>query len=179
MYCLSRRSFSLLTGLKEWVWCSDALCLRKNEELHQRLAKAMWDKCCTCGGTGRACALQKIKAICSDFETGLWGAFQQELHKHQQWEIMVILVTIHINLIHFSISQVCSFLKTVIEFRKSQIVIKGFLSMSKMMKVPYFRSSIFIYRHEKIITLFFRPFWALSKFTFLKLFLPNKLNDFM
>ena len=73
----------LLHG-REWFWVGDVLCLRKSEELHRRVAKSLWDKCCTCGGTGRGCALQNIKAICSDFEIGLWRPFLQELHKHQQ-----------------------------------------------------------------------------------------------
>ena len=68
---------------KEWVWCGDALCLTKDEELHKRLAKMFFDKACTCGGTGRGCALNKIKSISSDFEIGLWKPFLEELHKHQ------------------------------------------------------------------------------------------------
>ena len=48
-----------------------------------RAAKMLFDKCCTCEGTGRGCALNGIKAICSDFETGLWRPFLEELHKHQ------------------------------------------------------------------------------------------------
>ena len=47
---------ALLHG-REWCWVGDALCLTKDEELHKRLAKAMLSKICTCGGTGRKCAL--------------------------------------------------------------------------------------------------------------------------
>jgi len=48
---------------------------------------ALVPESCTCGDSGRGCALQKIKAICSDFETGLWRAFQDELHLHQIWQL--------------------------------------------------------------------------------------------
>ena len=72
----------LLHG-KEWVWIGDALCLRKDEDLYRRLAKVFWSKSCTCNGTGRGCALKKIKSICSDFEIGLWRPFLEELQKHQ------------------------------------------------------------------------------------------------
>jgi len=68
---------------RQWVWVGDFLCLRKDQELHRRAAKMLFDKCCTCEGTGRGCALNGIKAICSDFETGLWRPFLEELHKHQ------------------------------------------------------------------------------------------------
>jgi hypothetical protein len=71
---------ALLHG-KEWVSVGDALCLTKDENLHRELAKAMFGKMCTCS-KGRCC-LRKIKAICSDFETGLWRAFLTELHEHQ------------------------------------------------------------------------------------------------
>ena len=65
------------------MWVGDALCLTKDEALHQRLSKMFFDKACTCNRTGRGCALNKIKSISSDFETGLWRPFLDELHKHQ------------------------------------------------------------------------------------------------
>ena len=68
---------------KEWCWVGDAVCLTKDEDIHRRLAKLMFDKICTCGGSGRGCVLQNIKAICSDFEIALWRAFLDELHTHQ------------------------------------------------------------------------------------------------
>ena len=81
----AERTLSIRSRLhgKEWLWLGDACCLTKDENLHQRLAKVMFDKICTCSGTGRGCALQKIKFMSSDFEIGLWRAFLQELHKHQ------------------------------------------------------------------------------------------------
>ena len=68
---------------KEWVSVGDVLCLTKDEDLHRKVAKAMFNKCCTCDQRGK-CALNKIQAIYSDFETGLWRAFLEELHKHQE-----------------------------------------------------------------------------------------------
>ena len=47
-------------------------------------SKMIFDKMCTCKGTGRNCALNGMKAICTDFETGLWRAYETELHKHQR-----------------------------------------------------------------------------------------------
>ena len=66
------------------MWVGETLCLRRNEVLHRRLAKIMWDKMCTCGGTESNCALNNVKEICSDFETGLWRLFSEELQTHQQ-----------------------------------------------------------------------------------------------
>lgn len=71
----------LLHG-KEWISVGDALCLTKDEALHREIAKAMFDKICTCEGRGR-CVLNKIVAICSDFEIALWRAFRDELRTHQ------------------------------------------------------------------------------------------------
>ena len=78
---------------RQWLWVGDFLCLRKDQELHRRAAKMLFDKCCTCEGTGRGCALNGIKKICSDFETGLWWPFLEELHKHQSdWDSALIIV---------------------------------------------------------------------------------------
>ena len=44
------RSMRVLLHGKEWVWVGDALCLTKDEDLHRRLAKAMFSKVCTCNG---------------------------------------------------------------------------------------------------------------------------------
>ena len=55
---------------KEWMWVGGALCLRKFEELRQRMAKMIFDKICTCKGTGRNCTLKNLKGIYTDFETG-------------------------------------------------------------------------------------------------------------
>ena len=76
-------SMRALLHNRQWFWVGDFLCLRKDEELHQRAAKMLFDKCCTCNGSGRGCALNGIKAVCSDFETGPWRPFVEELHKHQ------------------------------------------------------------------------------------------------
>ena len=72
---------ALLHG-KEWMSVGDVLCLTKDEELHRKVAKAMLDKICTCGPR-RKCVLRGIKAICTDFEKGLWRPFLEELHTHQ------------------------------------------------------------------------------------------------
>ena len=40
------------------------------EELRQRMAKMIFDKICTCKGTGRNCTLKNLKGIYTDFETG-------------------------------------------------------------------------------------------------------------
>jgi len=72
---------ALLHG-KEWISVGDVLCLTKDEELHAQVAKIIFDKICSCN-QGRRCKLNKIKAICSDFEIALWRAFLDELHKHQ------------------------------------------------------------------------------------------------
>ena len=83
-------SMRALLHNRQWMWVGDFLCLRKDEELHARAAKMLFDKCCTCEGTGRGCALNGIKAIFSDFETGLWKPFLQELHKHQSdWDLLI------------------------------------------------------------------------------------------
>ena len=50
---------------KEWFWIGDACCLRKDEDIHRRLAKVMFDKACTCAGSGRGCVLGKIKSLSS------------------------------------------------------------------------------------------------------------------
>ena len=73
---------ALLHG-KEWISAGDILCLTKDEELHQEVARAMFSKICTCNSRGKNCVLKKIKYIHSDFETALWRGFLSELHKHQ------------------------------------------------------------------------------------------------
>jgi len=68
---------------KEWIWIGDILCLTKDEVLHQAVAAKFWGEICTCAPNKR-CALNKIKAVGTDFESGLWEPFLEELHKHQQ-----------------------------------------------------------------------------------------------
>ena len=72
---------ALLRG-KEWMSVGYVLCLTKDEDLHTQVAKLMFDKICA-RGQRVGCKLKKIKVISSDFEIGLWRAFQTELHKHQ------------------------------------------------------------------------------------------------
>ena len=72
------------TDEKQWESVRDILCRRKTEDLRKRVAKALFDHCCTCSGTGRGCVLNKIKALSTDFEMGLSRPFLVEMHKHQQ-----------------------------------------------------------------------------------------------
>ena len=46
-----------------------------NKELHERIAKVLFDHCCTCNGSGRNCALNKIKGFSTDFETTIFRPF--------------------------------------------------------------------------------------------------------
>ena len=68
---------------KKWVSVGDVLCLTKDEQLHQEVARVIFNKCCTCSGRAKF-KLNKIKTICSDFEISLWWAFRDELYKHQE-----------------------------------------------------------------------------------------------
>lgn len=72
----------LLHG-REWKWTGDILCLTKEDILHREVASKFWSKICTCA-PGKRCALNKIKAVGTDFENGLWKPFLDELHKHQR-----------------------------------------------------------------------------------------------
>ena len=78
--------FRITKGLlhgKEWQWTGDILCLTKEEILHREVAAKFWSKICTCA-PGKRCVLNKIKAVGTDFENGLWKPFLEELHKHQR-----------------------------------------------------------------------------------------------
>ena len=65
---------------KEWIWCGDVLCLRKDEDLHREVARLIFKKVCDENGPN---ALDGITALCTDFETGLWRPFLEELNKHK------------------------------------------------------------------------------------------------
>ena len=63
---------------KEWLSVGDMICLRKDEDLHTRAAEMMFTKVINENGIK---ALDKITAIATDFETGLWRPFLETLNK--------------------------------------------------------------------------------------------------
>ena len=66
-----------LNGL-QWFWIGDILCLTKDEDLHREVAQVMFKKVIAENGEK---SLNKINAIDTDFETGLYRPLLQELNK--------------------------------------------------------------------------------------------------